>query len=117
MKITSRASDARPQRKRKARWAHHKADWRTFQDDCEAALTGAMPTRTAQEAATRLTQTIQNAAKRSIPRGARADPRPWALHPDLQEAIRDRQAARREIQPDDPDSRARIEAKQRAAEV
>ncbi|KAF0314429.1 hypothetical protein FJT64_015127 [Amphibalanus amphitrite] len=118
MKITIRASDARPQRKRKARWAHHKADWRAFQDDCEAALTGAVPTRTAQEAATRLTETIQNAAKRHIPRGARADPRPWALHPDLQEAIRDRQAARREIRPDDPDSRARwIEAKQRAAEV
>ncbi|KAF0291218.1 putative RNA-directed DNA polymerase from transposon BS [Amphibalanus amphitrite] len=35
-----------------------------------------------------------------------------------EEAIRDRQAARREIRPDDPDSRARwIEAKQRAAEV
>ncbi|KAF0312608.1 hypothetical protein FJT64_016648 [Amphibalanus amphitrite] len=104
MKITIRASDARPQRKRKARWAHHKADWRAFRDDCEAALTRAVPTRTAQEAATRLTETIQNAAKRHIPRGARADPRPWALHPDLQEAIRDRQAARREIRPDDPDS-------------
>ncbi|KAF0307586.1 putative RNA-directed DNA polymerase from transposon BS [Amphibalanus amphitrite] len=118
MKITIRASDARPQRKRKARWAHHKADWRAFQDDCEAALTGAVSTRTAQEAATRLTETIQNAAKRHIPKGARADPRPWALHPDLQEAIRDRQAARREIRPDDPDSRTRwIAAKQRAAEV
>ena len=116
--INIRATGARPQRKRKARWAHHKADWLAFQDDCEAALTGAEPARTVQEAATRLSDAIQNAGKRHIPRGARADPRPWALHPDLQEVIRDRQTARKEIRPVAPETRARwIAAKQRAAEV
>ena len=74
MVIEVRATAARPQRIRKARWAHHKADWRAFQDDCEAALTGAEPARSAQEAATRLTRAIQQAAVRHIPKGARADP-------------------------------------------
>ena len=118
MVINIRATDARPPRKRKARWAHHRADWRAFQDDCEAALTGAEPAGSVQEAATRLTGIIQSAAKRHIPKGARADPRPWALHPDLQEAVRARQAARQEIRPEDPGSRARwIAAKDHARAV
>lgn len=118
MVVVVRSSAVRPPRIRKTRWAHHKADWRAFMDGCEAALTGAEPARTVQGAACRLTSVIRQEAARHVPRGARADPRPWALHPALREAVQARQTARREIRPDDPDSKERwIHAKRRAAEI
>ncbi|KAF0307979.1 putative RNA-directed DNA polymerase from transposon BS [Amphibalanus amphitrite] len=54
----------------------------------------------------------------SIPRGARPDAKPWALDPELQQAVSDRQEARRQIRADDPASKERwIAAKRRAADV
>ena len=118
MVIEVRPETSPPRRIRKTRWAHHKADWRAFQEDCEASLTGLEPPQSVQETSSRLTSTIQEAAKKHIPRGARTDPKPWALHPDLREAVRARQEARREVQPDDPNSRERwIRAKRHAAQV
>ena len=118
MIVEVRSTATRPSRIRKARWAHHKADWRAFQEDCEAALTGAEPARTARDATTRLTRNINLAATRHIPKGARRDPRPWALHPELQEAVRARQEARKEVCPEDQESKTRwIQAKQHAARV
>ena len=72
MTVDIRTTAARPSRIRKARWAHHKADWRAFQEEWEAVLTGAEPARTVREAATLLT--IQLAATRHIPKGARRGP-------------------------------------------
>lgn len=118
MVVKIRTTSARPPRIRKARWAHHKADWRAFQEECEAALTEAAPASSVQAAASRLTGVIKEAAVRHIPRGARADPKPWGLHPEFQEAIRVRKEARKEVKENVPGSRERwIEAKRKAAEI
>ena len=70
-----------PRRIRKTRPAYKKADWVAFRDQCEAALSGAEPPQTVQQMSTLFTETLQIASTRCIPRGARADPRPWALDP------------------------------------
>ena len=68
--------------------------------------------------ADRLEKIILAAAGRHIPRGARADRRPWALDPELKEAVRERRCARSAHRPDDPGSRDRwIAAKKTAAEI
>ena len=48
------------------------------------------PPRSVQEQADRLEKIILTAAGRHILRGARADSRPWALDPELGEAVRER---------------------------
>ena len=68
--------------------------------------------------ANRLEKIILTAAGRHIPRGAWADPRPRALDPELEEAVRERQCARSAHRPNGPASRDRwIAAKKAAAEV
>ena len=84
------AASAPPRRIRKTRWAY-KAEWAAFQADCERALS-VPPVQpvTTQRLADQFEEALRSAAVRHIPRGARADPRPWALDPELQEGARDR---------------------------
>ena len=71
-----------------------------------------------QELAFRLTQVIQKASQRHVPREARKDARPWVLDPDLQEAINERREARRQLRDGVPGSKERwVQAKQRAAKL
>ena len=108
----------RPRRIRKSRWAFQKADWTAFRTECEAAFEEAEPLQTAQEMSTRFTSVLHRASVRHIPRGARADAKPWALDPELRESIAERQESRRLLRQDDPASKTRwIEAKRRAASV
>ena len=73
------------------------------------------PPRSVQEQADRLEKIILAAAGRHIPRGARADPLPWALDPELEE---ERRSVRSALRPDDPASRdSWIAAKKAAAEI
>ena len=119
MIVELQTTAAPPRRTRKTKWAHHKANWLEFQRVCEEALSvPAPPGSTVQQLATRFTSTIQEASKKHIPRGARRDAKPWALHPELQEAISDRRAARMNVRKEDPSTKARwIEAKQRVSKV
>ena len=76
------------------------------------------PLQTAQEMSAWFTDVLHRASVRHIPRGARADAKPWALDPELRDAIAERQGARRLLRQDDPASKTRwIEAKRRAASV
>ena len=106
-------------RVRKPKWAFHKADWVAFTADYEAAFSEAGPQRTtAQELATRFNETVLGASAKHIPRGARANPKPWALDPELQAAMAERREAHRQLDPDDPPTRERwVASKQRAAEA
>ena len=71
-----------------------------------------------QGLATRFTAALRQAADKFIPRGSRADPKPWALDPELREAVAERRESRRLLREDDPQSKTRwLEAKRRAAEV
>ena len=87
--------------------------------DCEAAFSEAGPQQpTVQELATRFTETVLRASAKHIPRGARANSKPWALDPELQAAIAERREAYHQLDPNDPPSRQRwVAAKQQAAEV
>ena len=119
MVVEIRATTTPPRRIRKAKWAYHKAEWAAFRDDCERALTepGPQPP-TAQRLADRFEEVLRTSTVRHIPRGARADPRPWALDPELQEAVLARRTAREDLRGGDPGSRERwIAAKRHAAEV
>ena len=106
-------------RVRKPKWAFHKADWVAFTADYEAAFSEAGPQRTtAQELATRFNETVLGASAKHIPRGARANPKPWALDLELQAAMAERREAHRQLDPDDPPTRERwVASKQRAAEA
>ena len=53
------------------------------------------PLQTAQEMSALFTDVLHRASVRHIPRGARADAKPWALDPELRDAIAERQGARR----------------------
>ncbi|KAF0314338.1 Ribonuclease HI [Amphibalanus amphitrite] len=119
MVVELRGVSEPPQRRRKTRWAHHKADWLQFRGSCEAALAEPpLPEATVQQLSSRFTAALQEAGKRHIPRGARRDAKPWALHPDVLRAAEERQAARRAVTAEDPSSKTRwINAKKRAAEV
>ena len=61
---------------------------------------------------------ILEASKSHIPRGARPDPRPWALDPDHQQAVAERREARKTYQRQHtPDNLARWkDAKKKAAQ-
>ena len=95
MVVEVHTSVHRPGRIRKPRWAFKKADWAAFQAECEAAFEEAEPQQTVQELSSRFTEVLHRASVRHIPRGARADPKPWALDPELSEAIAERREARR----------------------
>ncbi|KAF0314337.1 Potassium voltage-gated channel protein Shab [Amphibalanus amphitrite] len=107
------------QRIRKTRWSFKKAAWLAFQDECEAAFAEAGPEHeSVQEAATRFHQVLQQASVHHIPRGARAGAKPWALDPELEEAIEARRAARRDMRSGDRAAKERwVAAKQRAASI
>ena len=119
MVVEIRAETAPPRRIRKSKWAYHKADWVAFKEEVERAL--AEPPdqdATTQKLADRFEEAMRSAAVRHIPRGARADPRPWALDPEVQEAVQERRAARADLREGDNPSRERwIAAKRRAADV
>ncbi|KAF0298696.1 Retrovirus-related Pol polyprotein from type-1 retrotransposable element R1 4 [Amphibalanus amphitrite] len=118
MVVEVRSETAPPRRVRKIKWAFHKAEWQAFAADCEQSLAELEPDLTTQVLADRFESALQRAAVRHIPRGARADPRPWALDPDLQEAIVERHAARAALRDGDTPSRERwIATKRRAAEL
>ena len=118
MVVEVHTSVHRPGRIRKPRWAFKKADWAAFQAECEAAFEEAEPQQTVQELSSRFTEVLHRASVRHIPRGARADPKPWALDPELSEAIAERREARRQLRRDVPSTKTRwIEAKRRAASV
>ena len=119
MVVEVRSASAQPRRIRKTRWSFRKADWAQFQADCEAALADTLEDPVSvQRMADRFEEALRSAAERHIPRGARADPRPWALDPELVEAVEERRAARAALREDDPATREQwIAAKRRAAEV
>ena len=103
---------------RKPRWAFKKADWASWTAECEAALAAPPPRETAQELCALFTAVLHKASSPFIPRGSRADPKPWASDPRLEEAVADRRAAQASINPTDPSTIERWrEARRRAAEV
>ncbi|KAF0300621.1 hypothetical protein FJT64_003287 [Amphibalanus amphitrite] len=70
------------------------------------------------ELTTRFTEAIMSASRKYIPRGARKVVKPWALDPELQQAVAERREARRALRPGDPATRDRwVAAKRRAAET
>ncbi|KAF0290009.1 hypothetical protein FJT64_011774 [Amphibalanus amphitrite] len=72
---------------RKPRWSFKKADWAAFQAECEAAFEEAEPSLSTQELSTLFVNVLHQASVHHIPRGARADPKPWALDPELRNDI------------------------------
>ena len=119
MLVVVRRSERPPHRIRKTRWAFHKANWVGFRDACEATLAETEPEQESVQAlSTRLTKVIQEASARFIPKGARSDPKPWALDPELVRAIQERRTARSQVQPGVPATReAWTQAKKNAAEI
>ncbi|KAF0288070.1 putative RNA-directed DNA polymerase from transposon BS [Amphibalanus amphitrite] len=119
MLLEIRTGGAPPKMIRKTRWSFKKADWLAFQEECEAAFAEAGPEHeSVQELATRFHQAPEEASVRHIPRGARNRPRPWALDPELKEAVDARRAARRDLRSGDRSAKERwVEAKRRAASV
>jgi len=119
MVLSVRTNFSGPHRIRKPKWAFAKADWVAWQADCEAALSEALPPQSSpQVLCSQFTSALQRASVRRIPRGARADAKPWALNPELAVAVAERRAARRAIRDDDPASKTRwVEAKRHAAAV
>ena len=119
MKICVTVSGARPRRIRKTRWAFHKAEWTQFEAACEEAFAVQPPDDTpVDKLAEEFAKTVIEQAARFVPRGARADPKPWALDPELVEEIAARREARDTLHADPtPENReAWKEAKKRAAE-
>ncbi|KAF0295049.1 hypothetical protein FJT64_007383 [Amphibalanus amphitrite] len=116
--MTVRSGFSSSRRVRKARWAFKKADWSAWSSECEAALADPPRGATAQQLCTRFTAALQKASARHIPRGARADPKPWAADPELKEAIADRRSAQARVDPAVPETiQHYVETRRRAAEV
>ena len=66
--------------------------------------------------ATAFSGAICGASGKYIPRGARADPKPWALDEELAEAVEERRAARTAVQQDpSPENQAIWKEKKRRA--
>ena len=111
----------RPRRVRKTKWSFPKADWTAFSAGCEEKFASEPP---APDASTDqlldyFSTTLISQSTKTIPRGARADPKPWAMDPDLVAAVEERREARDALRVDR--SRAARErwtaAKRRAAEA
>ena len=56
---------------------------------------------------------LEEAAKEHIPRGARRDAKPWALHPEVQQAVAERRSARQDVRRGDPGPLAAAAGRQR----
>ena len=112
-------SGHRPRRIRKTRWAFGKADWTGFSNHCEEAVADLPRDAPVESLACRFNEIIVEASQKFVPRGARADPRPWALDPELVEAVAERREARAAYQQDPTPARQVRwkEAKKRAADV
>ncbi|KAF0304735.1 putative RNA-directed DNA polymerase from transposon BS [Amphibalanus amphitrite] len=110
-------SGHRPRRIRKTRWAFHKADWTAFTARCEETMADLTLGETSVERlAARFNDAIIEASVRCVPRGARADPKPWALDPELVRAVEERKAARAAVQEDpSPENQTRWKEKKRHA--
>ena len=78
------------------KWAFYKADWDGFREGCETAIEDAPPAADAstEQLLALLSRTILSQSVAAVPRGARADPKPWALDPDLAAAMAERREAR-----------------------
>ena len=113
-------SGHRPRRIRRTRWAFYKADWTGFEAACESALAALPENLSAEQLNDRLCSEIGKCSLNHIPRGARSDPKPWAMDPELVEAVRDRRAARAALDEDPGSTIARdrwVAAKRRTAVV
>ena len=120
MVITTTVNGGLPRRTRKSRWAFHKANWPAFMEDCEQEMAHIPAQDLGVEALSkRITEVIGDASRRWIPRGARVDPKPWAMDPDLEDTVRARREAREELQrtPSEETRRKWKDAKRRAAEA
>ena len=119
MLLRVRTGGAPPARIRKSRWSFKKAAWTAFRDECEAAFLEAGPEHeSVQELATRFHEVLRRAGIHHVPRGARADAKPWALDPELKEAVKARRTARRDMKSGDTSAKVRwVEAKRRAASI
>ncbi|KAF0303168.1 RNA-directed DNA polymerase from mobile element jockey [Amphibalanus amphitrite] len=120
MVTTVTMSGHRPRRIRKTRWAFHKANWTGYEDDCESTLAGLPEDVTAERLNELFTAALLKCSVLHVPRGARSDPKPWAMDPELEEAVRDRRSARAALDaaPGSTDARDRwVEAKRRAAKI
>ena len=68
--------------------------------------------------AAKFTDAVIETSVRHVPRGARADPRPWELYPELVQAVAERHKAKTDMQADpSPETQARWKAKREAADV
>ena len=119
MVITASIAGSRPRRIRKERWAFHKADWTGFAATCEVAAGAMLQEDSVERLATALSGAICGASAKHIPRGARADPQPWALDEELVQAVEERRAARRAVQEDPSRENQALwkEKKRKAADV
>ncbi|KAF0287890.1 RNA-directed DNA polymerase from mobile element jockey [Amphibalanus amphitrite] len=111
-------SGHRPRRIRRTRWAFHKADWTGFEADCESALATLPDDLTVEQLNERFTAVILKCSLNHIPRGARSDPKPWAMDPELVDAVRERRAARAALDADPGSAALRdqwVSAKRKAA--
>ena len=117
--VTATVSGHRPRRIRKERWAFHKADWAGFTAACETAAAAMLQDDSVERLATAFSGAICGASGKYIPRGARADPKPWALDDELAEAVEERRAARTAVQQNPSPENQAIwkEKKRRAADV
>ena len=84
MLLEVRGSGDRAPVKTKTKWSFANADWRSFEESCEAAFEEAEPEHlSVQERATRFTATLVRAGAEFVPRGTRRNAKPWALDPAL----------------------------------
>ncbi|KAF0303793.1 hypothetical protein FJT64_024266 [Amphibalanus amphitrite] len=114
--VQTTTSGARPRRIRKTRWSWQKADWTQFTSGCEAAFSALPPDLPTITLAERVATIIMSESTRAIPRGARADPKPWDCDPELIDAISARRAARAEMTSNlCPATRERWKAAKKAA--
>ena len=119
--ITVTVNGSRPRRIRKTRWSFQKTDWTTFTENCETEF-AEHPldnTSTAGQMARRFVDTVMKVSVKHVLRGAQADPKPWALDPELAQAVAERREARITLhQSPTPENRERWkQPKKRAAEM
>ena len=87
-----------PRRVRKTRWAFGKANWPAFKADCEETLQRLPLEQPVEALSAGFAAAVMEASERWIPRGARADPKPWAADPEVEAAVEERRSARVALQ-------------------
>jgi hypothetical protein len=81
--VTKVRMEMRASRIRKTRWAFHKADWPKFTEASETLFKQHVGDVGLERMAKHFSSTIIQAVIPHIPRGARADDKPWAVDPEL----------------------------------